>query len=231
MIGPLAQEALRPWLDRDPDAYCFSPAEVVAARNARQRAGRRSPMTPSQAARPPKPDPKRAPGRRYTRNAYRVAIQRACVKAGVPIWAPLQLRHTAATAIRARYGLEAAQVVLGHAKADVTAGLRREGPGPGSTRRRRSRMTRRVSTRSSHDRDLTIPSLGRAAGHSARRPTGPAHFGLLTTSGPATLIKLLGAQMAKDKRESPATPARPGEHPSPGDGDRGHRAGSAARCR
>jgi integrase len=35
-------------------------------------------------------------------------------------WSPLQLRHTAATAIRAQYGLESAQVVLGHAKADVT---------------------------------------------------------------------------------------------------------------
>jgi integrase len=32
----------------------------------------------------------------------------------------LQLRHTAATAIRARYGLEAAQAVLGHAKPDTT---------------------------------------------------------------------------------------------------------------
>jgi integrase len=35
-------------------------------------------------------------------------------------WSPLQLRHTAATAIRSKYGLESAQVVLGHAKADVT---------------------------------------------------------------------------------------------------------------
>jgi integrase len=38
----------------------------------------------------------------------------------VPEWSPLQLRHTAATAIRARFGLEASQVVLGHEKADVT---------------------------------------------------------------------------------------------------------------
>jgi integrase len=38
----------------------------------------------------------------------------------VPAWSPLQLRHTAASAIRARYGLEAAQTVLGHKKADVT---------------------------------------------------------------------------------------------------------------
>ncbi len=30
------------------------------------------------------------------------------------------MRHSAATAIRARFGLEAAQVVLGHAKADTT---------------------------------------------------------------------------------------------------------------
>jgi integrase len=49
-----------------------------------------------------------------------VAIRRACVKAGVPIWSPLQLRHNAATAIRARFGLEAAQEIMGHAKADVT---------------------------------------------------------------------------------------------------------------
>ncbi len=120
VLGPRAREVLRPWLDRAPDAYCFDPAEVVAARHARQRAGRRSPMTPSHAARTPGLAPKRKPGRRYTRNAYRVAIRRACLKAGVPAWSPLQLRHTAATAIRARFGLEAAQVVLGHAQADVT---------------------------------------------------------------------------------------------------------------
>ena len=35
-------------------------------------------------------------------------------------WSPLQLRHTAGPAIRAVHGLEAAQVILGHAKADVT---------------------------------------------------------------------------------------------------------------
>jgi integrase len=35
-------------------------------------------------------------------------------------WSPLQLRHTFATLIRARYGLEATSNVLGHAKADVT---------------------------------------------------------------------------------------------------------------
>ena len=35
-------------------------------------------------------------------------------------WSPNRLRHSAGTEIRKRYGLEAAQVVLGHAQADVT---------------------------------------------------------------------------------------------------------------
>lgn len=35
-------------------------------------------------------------------------------------WSPNQLRHTAATKIRDEYGLEAAQVVLGHSSADTT---------------------------------------------------------------------------------------------------------------
>ncbi len=35
-------------------------------------------------------------------------------------WHPHQLRHTAATEIRRTFGLEAAQVALGHAAADVT---------------------------------------------------------------------------------------------------------------
>src|SRR5262249_27495914 len=38
----------------------------------------------------------------------------------VPHWCPLQLRHNHATEVRRRYGLEAAQVMLGHSRADVT---------------------------------------------------------------------------------------------------------------
>ena len=38
----------------------------------------------------------------------------------MPHWFPYQLRHGHATAVRRRFGLEAAQCVLGHAKADVT---------------------------------------------------------------------------------------------------------------
>jgi integrase len=35
-------------------------------------------------------------------------------------WHPNQIRHTVGTEVRARYGLEAAQVLLGHSRADVT---------------------------------------------------------------------------------------------------------------
>jgi hypothetical protein len=35
-------------------------------------------------------------------------------------WSPNQLRHSTGTEVRKRYGLEAAQVILGHSKADVT---------------------------------------------------------------------------------------------------------------
>lgn len=35
-------------------------------------------------------------------------------------WHPHQLRHTYATRVRKEFGLEAAQILLGHTKADVT---------------------------------------------------------------------------------------------------------------
>jgi integrase len=35
-------------------------------------------------------------------------------------WNPLQLRHTAATGIRAKYGVEAAKVILGHSKVETS---------------------------------------------------------------------------------------------------------------
>jgi integrase len=119
-IGPRAQEILRPWLRADPDVPVFSPAADHERRQAERRAGRRSPMTPSQVARARKAQPKRKPRRAYTPNSYAAAIRRVCNIVGVPIWGPNRLRHGAATAIRRAYGLEASQVILGHSKADTT---------------------------------------------------------------------------------------------------------------
>jgi len=120
VLGPRAQRVLRPWLDRDPDVNCFRPAEAVAARNARSRTDRRNPVEPWELKHGPKPDPERAPGDKYGKDAYNWAIRKACVKAGVEVWTPHRLRHTRATQIRRKYGIEAAQVILGHSKADTT---------------------------------------------------------------------------------------------------------------
>ena len=104
---------------RPAEAYCFSPAESEARRKAELRANRKSKVQPSQVDRS-KPGRKRTPGDRYTRYSYNWAIRRACLRAGIAPWAPNRLRHSAATEIRSRFGLEAAQVALGHANADVT---------------------------------------------------------------------------------------------------------------
>jgi len=108
-IGPKAQVLLRPYLLRDADAFCFQTERANQNKTA---------------------------GGRYTSRSYHQRVHSACDAADakahannpevpkddrlVPRWAPNQLRHSAATEIRARYGLEAAATVLGHAKADVT---------------------------------------------------------------------------------------------------------------
>ncbi len=118
-VGPKAQAILAPYLRRASDAYCFSPRDSVNQHRATLRAARRSKVQPSQRRR------RRAgsacrPGDRYGKDAINWGIRRACLRAGVPHWHPNQLRHTAATEVRARFGLEAAQAVLGHSRADVT---------------------------------------------------------------------------------------------------------------
>jgi integrase len=118
-LGPRAQEVLRSWLRTDLAAFLFSPTEAMAERKAEMRRGRKTPVQPCQRCRA-KARPAKAPGDVYTVESYRRAITYACKKAGVPKWHPNQLRHNRATEIRARFGLEAAQTVLGHAKADVT---------------------------------------------------------------------------------------------------------------
>ena len=42
------------------------------------------------------------------------------VTSDISVWTPHRLRHNAATRVRRDFGLEAAQVILGHARADVT---------------------------------------------------------------------------------------------------------------
>jgi integrase len=58
----------------------------------------------------------RPPGKStpYSTVSLARAVRVACRKAGVPLWKPNQLRHAAATRIRALKGLDAARAVLGH---------------------------------------------------------------------------------------------------------------------
>ena len=56
----------------------------------------------------------------YSVSGLQAAVRRACDRAGVERWAPNQLRHNAATRLRAEHGLHAARVILGHADERVT---------------------------------------------------------------------------------------------------------------
>lgn len=118
-VGFRAQEILKKYMDRnndDPTAYLFCPEESVKILRKIQRKNRKSPVQPSQEDRRTE-DPLRKPGKRYPVQSYRTAIQRACRKAGVPVWSPNQLRHKVGTDIRNEFGLDYAQAVLGHSSA------------------------------------------------------------------------------------------------------------------
>jgi integrase len=103
----------------DPAAPLFSPAESREEWARAARANRKSKVPPSQQNRR-KVMLKRRPGSVYKVTAYGHAVRKAAEKANVPHWHLNQLRHTFATQVRSSHGLEAAQVLLGHAKADVT---------------------------------------------------------------------------------------------------------------
>lgn len=120
-FGPRCQEILRPFLNRAPESYCFSPREANQRRWAEQHAKRVTP--PNQGNRPGssyEANPKRPPGHRYTKDSYARTVARACRKAGVDPWTPNQLRHSRATTLRKMYGVESAAVVLGHSDPNTT---------------------------------------------------------------------------------------------------------------
>lgn len=76
-LGPRAQEIIKPLLPLSTTVYIFSPVESERIRHAEQRQNRKSPMTPSQAKRGSKRNPKRSPGERYDTASYRRAVKRA----------------------------------------------------------------------------------------------------------------------------------------------------------
>ena len=121
-LGPQARAILESYLllsETDGLDYLFSPIRERNERYSRLRASRMSKVQPSQVNRS-KTHPKISPGEHYTASSYAQAISRAAKKAGVEHWFPYQIRHTAATKIRERHGIEGSQVLLGHATIDAT---------------------------------------------------------------------------------------------------------------
>lgn len=115
-LGPKAQQIVAPFLVRRKlTAALFSPAEAEQWMRDKRRAERKTPEscgnTPGSNR---KQDPKRKPGAFYTVGSVRLAVTRACKKAGVPGWTPRQLRKTFATEVRRDYGAEAVKLLLGH---------------------------------------------------------------------------------------------------------------------
>jgi integrase len=135
-LGPRAQALVKPFLKLDTEAFLFSPRDADEwhrqQRTTKSGSNRRTTIYPSELRRREKirrmrttRTRHRAARNRYDTASYRRAIQygiERAKKAGVevPDWHPHQLRHAKATAVRRDFGLEAAQVALGHASAEVT---------------------------------------------------------------------------------------------------------------
>jgi len=127
-IGPKAQQLLRGYFTPLIEEYQFSPRRAVEELRAERAANRKTPRYPSHQKRNAskrKATPKRVPAERYNARSYFCSVSRVIEKATaeglkLPAWAPNQLRHTFATRVRKDHGLEAAQVLLGHSRADVT---------------------------------------------------------------------------------------------------------------
>lgn len=136
-IGPTAQEALAPFLDREATAFLFSPAEAIRwqsdQRAKHRKPDRKHPVYPCELrARQRRKERRQQTAKRrhyqarYDVDSYRRAIQYGIAKANrerikvdpkasrLPSWFPYQLRHAAGTALRKQFGAEAVSIGLGN---------------------------------------------------------------------------------------------------------------------
>lgn len=116
-----AREALTPFLLRDSNAYCFSPAESAQWFRDQRTANRKTPPKQGNTVGSNrKANPKRKPGEKFTKDTLNRAVRRACEKAGVRRWTPYQLRHTAATEVAKAVGIDNARALLSHTSMRMT---------------------------------------------------------------------------------------------------------------
>ena len=132
-IGPAAQKLVKEFFTPSMDDYLFKPNRVTKRRakpkpygvstyaHAVARACDRAFPLPPHLARRPKSDEQRSESRKEWWSRLTLK-ERDEVKAWRRShrWAPNQLRHSHLTKVRKQFGLEAAQVAGGHARADVT---------------------------------------------------------------------------------------------------------------
>ncbi len=91
-----SQKVLKPRLrNRSVEDYVFKPEEATKVINKKIR-------------------------QKYDHNSFCRAVKRGCKRADVDVFVPYDLRRTTATGTRAILGKEAAKVLLGHTKTDVT---------------------------------------------------------------------------------------------------------------
>jgi integrase len=118
--------------------FVFSAAQAEEEWRREKHALRKTPMNEGNTpGRNVKRRPRVKPGDNYRRDSYTRAISRAC-EAAFPVpadlneeeakrwrrehhWHPHQLRHNAATRLRKEFGIDAAQIILGHRTLAVTA--------------------------------------------------------------------------------------------------------------
>ena len=122
-ILPESQLILAPYIEENknnPEAYLFSPKQALQKIALEKRAKRKSKVQPSQQGRRKGRRKGKPIGDCYTKDSYGVAIDRAAKRADVPKWSPNQLRHTKATDVDSKLGIEAAQILLGHSSPETT---------------------------------------------------------------------------------------------------------------
>ncbi|TWU08392.1 tyrosine-type recombinase/integrase [Stieleria varia] len=116
-----AREALTPFLLRDADSFCFSPAESAQWFRDQRTAKRKTPPRHGNCVGDVRvANPKRQPGTKFNKDSLNRAVRRACEKAKVPRWTPYQLRHLAATAVAEAIGIEGARALLSHRSTRMT---------------------------------------------------------------------------------------------------------------
>jgi integrase len=130
-LGKPEQALIAPYLmGKSAGRSVFSPQQAVLERRERQRAERKTKVSPSQRERDKQraENPAEKIGEFYDKNSYRKAIEHAIRKVNktlpvdeqIPNWTPYQLRHAAGTAAEKAEGLDKAQALLGHKTANVT---------------------------------------------------------------------------------------------------------------